>query len=427
MPRPTMTVRALANRRGEVLIYSEIGDSWWGESVSATNFTRLIDELDVDTLTVRINSPGGDVFDGTAIMNSLKRHPAHVTAIVDGLAASAASFIAVGGADELIMAEGSQLMIHDPISWGAGNAAEFAKTVSMLDKIADQMAGIYARKAGTPATEWREAMREETWFTAEEAVATGLADSIEGSIPADLDVAAFAGGRVFATFKHSGRGDAPAPAILNRRGQPPAGTAPTGAEGGTMTFRNDIAARLGITEAEVTEKQILAALDEALAEQANDDGTTVPGEEGEGSLDEAGEQPTQEIPDEDDTETAKEPDDGTVLIDKAVYEDLLQRATRGDEVDEEAKHDRAAALVEEHGIKAGRLLGWQRDAWVAKAVENYDATEKALMRLAPGVVNLSEKGRGGSDEARETSGDLKASAGAALDQAGHLPLQAGIH
>lgn len=180
-------VKALGGRRGEVRIYDEIGPSFWGDSVDAKNFSDEIAGLEVDELYVRINSPGGDIFDGITIMNALKRHTAKVTAFVDGLAASAASIIAVGGADEVVMCEGSQLMIHDAWSWGAGNASDLQRLVDRLDKSSDDMAKIYAKKAGTSVVEWREAMKEETWFTSDEAVALGLADRVDQATEDPID------------------------------------------------------------------------------------------------------------------------------------------------------------------------------------------------------------------------------------------------
>lgn len=437
--RPQMEVKNLGGRRGEVLIYDEIGQSFWGDGLTAKSFTRQIDELDVDELTVRVNSPGGDAFDGIAIMNALKRHPARVTTIVDGLAASAASIIAVGGADRVVMAEGAQLMIHDAWSWSVGNAAALRKAGDDLDKLSQELAEIYARVAGTPVEEWRAAMREETWFTAKEAVACGLAHAVEGA-ESLADVQAFAQGRVFAMFKHDGRQSAPVPSILSRLGASASVNTPAGEEGETVGFLNDIAARLGVADTEVSEVTVMAALEEALAEQAeeqpvtvNVSGAALRVEEAEKTLQQVSENVSgldlavtrldaarDAAPDEEDTEDV---DDGTdeedtVVLDKAVYEDLLERATRGDQAADEQKEERAAALIEEHGIKAGRLLGWQRDAWVEKAVENYDATEKALMRLAPGV-NLAPKGRAGSDEQRDAAS--KDALNAAMDRTGNLP------
>ena len=112
-------------------------------------------------------------------MNALRQHQARVIGVVDGLAASAASFIAVGGCDELVMAEHSELMIHD--AWGLclGNAEDMTTMAADLDRISDNIASIYARKAGGSAQDWREVMRAEKFYSADDAVDAGLADRVD--------------------------------------------------------------------------------------------------------------------------------------------------------------------------------------------------------------------------------------------------------
>ncbi|MCS5479827.1 Clp protease ClpP [Corynebacterium sp. YIM 101645] len=409
MKNRKFSVKSLADRKGEVRIYDEIGPSFWGDSVDAKSFADEIENLDVEELHLRVNSPGGDVFDGITIMNALKRHPAKVIAYVDGLAASAASVIIAGGADEVVMCEGSQQMIHDAWSWGAGSAEDMAKLAADLDRTSDSLAKIYARRAGTPAEEWRKAMQDESWFTAEEAVAVGLAhrlDTDDVDETADEAISAFSRGLVMATFKHRGRAAAPTPAIATKARKEP-----------DMGLTKELARMLGMTDDNPTDDQIKAALKEVLEEQdeKTPEGTTPPAEksveEAEADLAaaraaEAGDQEKNE--DGDDSEETTPPaseDDGTVLIDKAVYEDLLERAGRGDKAAEEDKHERAATLIENEGIKAGRLLGWQRDAWVEKATEDFAATKASLLKLASGSIPLQPKGRGGSDEHREKHKD----------------------
>lgn len=160
-------------------------DSWgdvWG--VSAKEFTDAIDALPdaVTEIRLHINSPGGEVFEAVAMMNALRRHDARVVAIVDGIAASAASFLAVA-ADETVMSKNSTLMIHD--AWGIciGNAADMRQLADLLDQLSNNIAAVYAEKAGGTVDEWRQTMVGEKWYTADEAVAAGLADSVEGSDP----------------------------------------------------------------------------------------------------------------------------------------------------------------------------------------------------------------------------------------------------
>ena len=192
-------------------------DSWGGEwGVSAKEFAKALTELGtVSEIRLHINSPGGEVFEGIAIMNQLRAHSARVVAVVDGLAASAASFIACA-ADETVMGRNAQLMIHD--AWGlcVGNAQDMRDLSDRLDKISDNIASVYAAKSGSSIEDVRAAMLAETWYSAEEAVAARLADSVaETPQPKnshDLSV-----------FQYAGREDAPSPASqATNEADPPA-------------------------------------------------------------------------------------------------------------------------------------------------------------------------------------------------------------
>lgn len=156
-----------------VRLYDEIG--FWG--CTATEFAEALDSAN-DEVTLRINSPGGDVFDGLAIYNTIRSHRGPVHAVVDGIAASAASFIAVGAAD-VTMSRGSQLMIHDALGLCIGNAADARRLADLLDLQSDNIAGLYAAKAGGTAEQWRDAMRDERWYLADAAVEAGLADATD--------------------------------------------------------------------------------------------------------------------------------------------------------------------------------------------------------------------------------------------------------
>jgi len=159
-------------------------DSWGGEwGVSAKEFAAalsLLDESAVNEIRVHINSPGGEVFEAITIINALRRFDARVVAVVDGLAASAASVLGAA-ADELVMAPNSTLMIHD--AWGVcvGPATDMRSMADLLDKLSDNVAEVYAAKAGGSVGDWRDLMLAETWYTADEAVAAGLADRVETS------------------------------------------------------------------------------------------------------------------------------------------------------------------------------------------------------------------------------------------------------
>lgn len=190
-------------------LYGVVG-GFWGDIV-ASDVVREIDALDVAELHVYVNSPGGDVYDGIAIRNALRRHSATIVVHVDGLAASAASFIAAAG-DTVIMGENSELMIHDAWTIALGNADELRVVADDLDRVSDNIAAMYAEKAGGTAAEWRTLMKAETWYSASEAVTAGLADSVEGDTAADeLDVAARFDLPIYA---HAGRTAAPAPTLI---------------------------------------------------------------------------------------------------------------------------------------------------------------------------------------------------------------------
>ena len=191
-----------ADKKPEIFIYDEIG--YFGHS--ASDMADELKAIDSDTLTVHLNSPGGDIFDGLAIYQALKDHKAQVTMHVDGLAASIASVIAMA-ADRLIMAPKASMMIHDGWTMGVGNAGDLRKVADLLDKQSDIIASVYADRAGQPADFWRDRMRDETWYNAEEALAAGLVDEIEGQtkkVEEAFDLSVFA---------HAGRDNAPEPVI----------------------------------------------------------------------------------------------------------------------------------------------------------------------------------------------------------------------
>lgn len=180
----------------ELMIYDYI-DSWGGEwGVSAADVLVALDAMgDVGELSVRLNSPGGDYFEGVAIYNALVRHRAQVTVHVDALAASAASVIAMAG-NRIVMGTGSQLMIHEARSGIFGATADDMRAqATMLDQTNDDIAGFYAARSGGDIEQWRQAVATETWYTAAQAVEAGLADEIaqppsRGNAPAAVAVSA---------------------------------------------------------------------------------------------------------------------------------------------------------------------------------------------------------------------------------------------
>lgn len=256
----------------EVRIYTDIGVSFWGDGITAEDFANDIAALDVEQLDIRINSYGGAAWEGVAIANAIRRHPAHTTAYVDGLAASAASYIA-RAADEVVISRYGQFMVHDGIGMVMGNAGELKAAADTLDKLSDSIAGMYADWAGTggDVKSWRKRMAAETWFNAEESVAVGLADRIDENAdkPEMQAVASLHAPRL--GFRYPSRAEAPTPEISARTQTPLAAEAEVnnGKEGAMPTLKEGLAQKLGIS-ADADDETTLKALDEALAERATE-------------------------------------------------------------------------------------------------------------------------------------------------------------
>ena len=191
----------------EATIYLYDAVSWFG--VTADDFVRELAALQVATIQLRLNSPGGLVWDGVAIHNALREHPAAVHVHVDGVAASIASVIAMAG-DTVTMGRGTQMMIHNPRAIVLGEADDMRKEAELLDRVADDIAGFYRERAGGTLAGWRERMAAETWYSAAEAVEAGLADQQAGDAPEDVARHDLTG------FKYAGREKAPAPGMSNR-------------------------------------------------------------------------------------------------------------------------------------------------------------------------------------------------------------------
>jgi ATP-dependent protease ClpP protease subunit len=171
---PIQARRNQASPGIEVLIYDVIDASW---GVSAQGFAKAIAGAGAEPLTIRVNSPGGDVFEGRAIASLIRAHQGPTSVIVDGLAASAASTIAVS-AQSVSMALGSFLMIHQSWALAMDNAPGLRGLADLLEKVDSQIAADYAAKASISQQQALDWMAAETWFTAEEAVAAGLADAV---------------------------------------------------------------------------------------------------------------------------------------------------------------------------------------------------------------------------------------------------------
>lgn len=150
-----------------------------GFDLDAQEFVQAVHAIDAKAIDLHINSPGGFVWDTVSMYEALRSHPATVHTHVDGVAASAASFLALAG-DTVDTALGSRWMIHDARIVAMGSPAEVREYADLGDAISDDIASIYADRAGGKATAWRTAMQATTWYSAAEAVDAGLADRVTG-------------------------------------------------------------------------------------------------------------------------------------------------------------------------------------------------------------------------------------------------------
>lgn len=172
-----------------VYLYGLIGEDWWGDGNAAIDFAKELDALSPRDIELRVNSEGGSVFEGYAMYSALNRYPGKVTAFVDGLAASAASYLILA-ADEVVMGEASFMMIHNAWSGGyfVGNAGELRTLVEdlagRLDMLDEQLVDIYVKHSIKEADEIREAMAATTWLTAEQSVEWGFASRVDEGIKA---------------------------------------------------------------------------------------------------------------------------------------------------------------------------------------------------------------------------------------------------
>lgn len=166
-------IKNVSNEMTDLFIYDEIGSF----GVEANTFIRDLENTTSKVLNIRISSPGGDVFQGLNILNALRNHPSRKVVTIDGIAASAASFIAMAG-DTIRMSPQAVMMVHDAQSSVGGNASDLREVADLLDKMSNNIANIYASRTGKSSDEWRKIMLAETWFTDQEAVEAGLADEI---------------------------------------------------------------------------------------------------------------------------------------------------------------------------------------------------------------------------------------------------------
>lgn len=166
-------IEASANDQAEILVYDVIG---WPYN-DAGDLVRYVNSLGDKDILVRLNTPGGDVFDGMAIFNSLANHKGKVTMRIEALAASMGSVLAMAG-KEIQAYSNTMMMIHDPWTYMAGNQYELREMADLLEKISGNMLDVYAGRSKVGKREMKEIMKAETWYTAKEAKEKGFINTI---------------------------------------------------------------------------------------------------------------------------------------------------------------------------------------------------------------------------------------------------------
>lgn len=361
----------------EVRIYDEI-DPIWG--VSAEEFASQIADLEVDNLTVRLNSPGGLAYDGIAIFNALKDHPAQINVIVDGLAASAASVIAMAG-DTITMNPHSEMMIHNARGLVIGGADDMRSYADHLQRLNDNMASLYAERAGGDTADWQDAMNAETWYSPQEAVDAGLADAV-GRDDDETESAVAALGRFRETaraqFTYAGRTEAPAPKMRGK--SPSAKTSEAevtqGKEALVATLQESLIERLGLSE-DADEDAITAALDAALDGNSGGDGTG----------DSTAHTSVSSI-----TASAKE--HGLAVVDGEVLASLQADAQAGREARAQQEREARERCVDD-AIEHGKIIPARRDHFLKLHAADPEGTAQLLADLPDQAsVPLTEMGHG---------------------------------
>ena len=168
-----------ANTKNTFYLFGSIGASWTEDYVTAKDLNEFLDAAGGEDVTIHINSPGGSCFEGRAMASAIRAYSGKVTAVVDGYAASAAATVMIA-ADEIIMSSGSMMMIHNAWTYFIGNRIEMMKEIVMMEKLDNSIAEDFASRGAATLDDIRKMMDDETWFTAEEALAMNFCDSIAG-------------------------------------------------------------------------------------------------------------------------------------------------------------------------------------------------------------------------------------------------------
>jgi ATP-dependent protease ClpP protease subunit len=378
----------------ELWLYGVVGGYWFG--FNAKTVGDQLRGLEVDRLTVRIHSPGGSVFEGIAIANLLRNHKANVTVVIDGLAASAASIIAIAG-DDVVMSPGSQMMIHDAWTCVCGNEKELRQEADWIGKQSVNLAEQYALRTGGTAESWRALMTAEpdgTWYTAQEAVDAKLADRIGTVVAAspapeppadpfeeeDDDLEASAAYALDTLLLHPAALAAWQPSGTHKPPTAPADGS-THTEGGSAVAFSDeqmttLRSTLGLAE-DADESAILAALEDVV------DKATEPN---------AGGSSTPQIP------------EGMTLIETGVLDELKAGASAGQAANKELaaqKRDRAIQAA----IADGKITPARQEHYAKLWDTDPEGTEQLLNALEAGLIPVEAKGHAQGGDAENLAAD----------------------
>ena len=377
------------NKAGEpaaLYIFDEINPMW---GIGAQQVVDQLKTIDASQIDVHINSPGGNVFDGIAIMNALRSNKARVHVIVDGLAASIASVIAMAG-DTITMALGSQMMVHNPSGFAMGDAKTMRELADTLDKSRASIASIYADRAGGTVDAWGTAMDAETWYTAQEAVDAGLADKIDDSSQAEDIAAKFD----LSIFNHAGRADAPdpympvrpktpvipkaqLPAEMHRMHNAAIAAANTPKEG-DMQFSDEQLAtlrkKLGLADdATLEPSQVLAAIADVTPQEPKNVDLETPAEK-----------PVKQVA-------------GTMTIDASAW-DAQQAAIKALQAKQD-KHDREERdTVIAQAVKDGKFTPARKADWAKLWDADPENTRQVIDGLTKNVIPVAALGIGLEDD-----------------------------
>jgi ATP-dependent protease ClpP protease subunit len=379
-------IESKAGESAALYIFDEINPMW---GIGAQQVVDELNTIDAQAIDVHINSPGGNVFDGIAIMNALRNHKASITVKVDGLAASIASVIAMAG-DTIVMSLGAQMMVHNPSGFAMGDARTMRELADTLDKSRDSIASIYADRAGGTVDAWQGAMDAETWYTAQEAVDAGLADKVDDSSQAEDIAAKFD----LSIFNHAGRAAAPSPympphpkppvvpkALLPaemRRMHNAAIAAANTPKEGDMQFSDEqlatLRSKLGLADdATLEPSQVLAAIADMTPQEPKKDPETL------------AVQPT--------AKTAA----GTMVIDASAWE-AQQEAIKRLEA-KQAKHDRDERDdIIAQAVREGKFAPARKEHWARLWDADPEGTRQVIDGLTKNVIPVDALGFTAEDD-----------------------------